>query len=298
MGFRPLVLGRLKGSWVLAERDHRARPHRGGVRPRGRAGRDRRHRRRAGCAASGSSRRSRRARLGRCVFEHIYFARPDSVLFGKSVYEVRHAIGQRLAEEHPVAGGPRHPGAGLGRARGDRLRRARAGSRSRWGSSARHYVGRTFIEPQQSIRHFGVKLKLNAVRGVLDGKRVVVVDDSIVRGTTSRKIVKMIRGGRRERRSTSASARRPPPGPATTASTRPRGRSSSRRTPHGRGDRDVRHGGLARLPLARRALRRGRRASARASATPASRASTSSQFPHRARRGAAARRRRVSPPGR
>ena len=89
----------------------------------------------------------------------------------------------------------------------------------------RHYVGRTFIEPQQSIRHFGVKLKLNALRGVLDGKRVVVVDDSIVRGTTSRKIVKMIRARRRDGGPPAHQLAAHRAGPATTASTRRRGRS-------------------------------------------------------------------------
>jgi amidophosphoribosyltransferase len=114
------------------------------------------------------------------------------VLFGKSVYEARHAMGRRLAVEHPVkadlvlpvpdSGVP----AAIGYAEESEIPFAMGLVRS-------HYVGRTFIEPQQSIRHFGVKLKLNALRGVLSGKRVVVIDDSIVRGTTSRKIVKMIR---------------------------------------------------------------------------------------------------------
>ena len=131
-------------------------------------------------------------RLARCVFEHIYFARPDSVLFGRSVHEVRAAFGAQLAKDHPTeadvviavpdSGVP----AAVGYAR-------QSGIPFDVGLVRSHYIGRTFIEPQQSIRHFGVKLKLNAVRSVLAGKRVVVVDDSIVRGTTSRKIVKMIR---------------------------------------------------------------------------------------------------------
>jgi len=131
-------------------------------------------------------------RLGRCVFEHIYFARPDSVLFGKSVYEARHAMGKRLALEHQVEADlviP-VPDSGVPAAVGYS---EQSGIPFAMGLVRSHYVGRTFIEPQQSIRHFGVKLKLNALRGVLTGKRVVVIDDSIVRGTTSRKIVKMIR---------------------------------------------------------------------------------------------------------
>jgi amidophosphoribosyltransferase len=132
-------------------------------------------------------------RLGRCVFEHVYFAKPDSVLFGSTVYEVRKRLGMQLAREHPV------PEADLVIAVPDSGVPAAIGysqvSRIPYdvGLIRSHYVGRTFIEPQQSIRHFGVKLKLSAVREVLKGKRVVVVDDSIVRGTTSRKIVKMIK---------------------------------------------------------------------------------------------------------
>jgi amidophosphoribosyltransferase len=192
MGFRPLVLGRLKGSWVLAsettaldliEAEYVREVEPGEL-----------------VLIDAAGLRSERlfpdrrppARLGRCVFEHIYFARPDSVLFGKSVYSVRHAFGRRLAEEHaveadlvlpvPDSGVP----AAIGYAE-------RSGIPFAMGLVRSHYVGRTFIEPQQSIRHFGVKLKLNALKDVLAGKRVVVVDDSIVRGTTSRKIVKMIR---------------------------------------------------------------------------------------------------------
>ncbi len=133
-----------------------------------------------------------------CVFEHVYFARPDSRVNGKSVYRVRERMGRQLAKEHPVDADVVVPvpdsgiSAAIGYAR-------QSGIPYDMGLIRSHYVGRTFIEPQQSIRHFGVKLKLNAVREVLDGKRVVVIDDSIVRGTTSRKIVKMIRAaGARE----------------------------------------------------------------------------------------------------
>ena len=136
-----------------------------------------------------------------CLFEYVYFARPDSVLEGANVYEVRKALGQRLAGEQPVASSDDLvvipvPDSGLPAAIGFA---GRAGAPFEMGLIRSHYVGRTFIEPQQSIRHFGVRLKLNPNRAVIAGKRVVVVDDSIVRGTTSRKIVKMIRdAGARE----------------------------------------------------------------------------------------------------
>ncbi len=131
-----------------------------------------------------------------CLFEYVYFARPDSKLEGASVYEVRKALGRRLAEEQPIPGGPDNtvvipvPDSGVPAAIGFA---EKAGAPFELGLIRSHYVGRTFIEPQQSIRHFGVRLKLNPNRPVLEGKRVVVVDDSIVRGTTSRKIVRMVR---------------------------------------------------------------------------------------------------------
>jgi amidophosphoribosyltransferase len=131
-------------------------------------------------------------RLARCIFEHVYFARPDSTLFGSSVYDVRKQLGRQLAIEHPADADLviAVPDSGVPAAIGFSLQ---SGIPYDVGLIRSHYVGRTFIEPQQSIRHFGVKLKLSAVRQVLKGKRVVVVDDSIVRGTTSRKIVKMIK---------------------------------------------------------------------------------------------------------
>jgi amidophosphoribosyltransferase len=133
-----------------------------------------------------------------CIFEYVYFARPDSVMEGISVYEARKRLGRALAKQCPVdadvvipvpdSGVP----AALGFAEA-------CGLPFEFGLIRSHYVGRTFIEPQQSIRHFGVRLKLSPMRSILDGKRVVVVDDSIVRGTTSRKIVRMIReSGARE----------------------------------------------------------------------------------------------------
>jgi amidophosphoribosyltransferase len=132
------------------------------------------------------------------VFEHVYFARPDSLLNGKSVYRAREKMGRRLAQEAPTSADVVVPvpdsgvPAAIGYAK-------EAGLPFEMGLIRSHYVGRTFIEPQDSIRHFGVRLKLSPVRSVVDGKRVVVVDDSLVRGTTSRKIVKMLRGaGARE----------------------------------------------------------------------------------------------------
>lgn len=137
-------------------------------------------------------------KMAHCIFEYIYFARPDSIMFGETVYDVRIRLGRQLAREHPVkadmiipipdSGTP----AALGYAK-------ETGIPWELGLIRNHYVGRTFIEPQSSIRHFGVKIKLNAIKSVIKDKRVVVIDDSIVRGTTSRKIIKMIRAaGARE----------------------------------------------------------------------------------------------------
>jgi amidophosphoribosyltransferase len=133
-----------------------------------------------------------------CVFEYVYFARPDSKLGGKSVYDVRKSFGRTLAGEHPVDADVviPVPDSGVPAAIGYASAR---GLPFEMGLIRSHYVGRTFIEPQQSIRHFGVRLKLNPVEPVLRGRRVVIIDDSIVRGTTSRKIVKMVRdAGARE----------------------------------------------------------------------------------------------------
>jgi amidophosphoribosyltransferase len=150
-----------------------------------------------------------RAEKKRCVFEYVYFARPDSYFAGitengggraskRSVYDVRKALGEKLAEEHPVEADVviPVPDSGVPSAIGYA---STLKIPFEMGLIRSHYVGRTFIEPQQSIRHFGVRLKLNTVDSMIRGKRVVVLDDSIVRGTTSRKIVKMVRdAGARE----------------------------------------------------------------------------------------------------
>lgn len=189
-GFRPLVLGRLRNAWVLAsettaldliEAELIRELEPGEMVVIDESG------------MHSSHPLAPPQRLGRCIFEYIYFARPDSVLWGRSVFEVRKELGRQLAREQPAPGADlviAVPDSGVPAAIGF----AQASSLPYdVGLIRSHYVGRTFIEPQQSIRHFGVKLKLAAVREVLKGRRVVVVDDSIVRGTTSRKIVKMIK---------------------------------------------------------------------------------------------------------
>ena len=127
-----------------------------------------------------------------CVFEHIYFARPDSLVYGRSVMVARREMGRRLALHHPVEADlvVPVPDSGVSAALGYS---EQSGIPFDFGIIRNHYVGRTFIEPRQTIRSFGVKVKLNPVRHLLAGKRVVLVDDSIVRGTTSKKIVQMVR---------------------------------------------------------------------------------------------------------
>ncbi len=133
-----------------------------------------------------------KAEKRQCVFEHIYFSRPDSFLFDEHVYGVRKAMGRALAQESPVDVDlvVPVPDSGVLSSMGFS---AESGIPYEMGLIRNHYVGRTFIEPKSQIRHFGVKVKLNAVREVIEGKRIVIIDDSIVRGTTSRKIVKMLR---------------------------------------------------------------------------------------------------------
>ena len=127
-----------------------------------------------------------------CVFEHIYFARPDSLVYGQSVMVARREMGRRLALRHPVEADlvVPVPDSGVSAALGYS---EQSGIPFDFGIIRNHYLGRTFIEPKQNIRSFGVKVKLNPVRHLLAGKRVVLVDDSIVRGTTSKKIVQMVR---------------------------------------------------------------------------------------------------------
>jgi amidophosphoribosyltransferase len=127
-----------------------------------------------------------------CIFEHVYFSRPDSLVFGRPVQASREGLGRQLAREAPADADivVPVPDSGVTAAVGYA---AESGIPFRFGLIRNHYVGRTFIEPRQSVRDFGVKLKLNPVRTLLEGKRVVLIDDSIVRGTTSRKIVRMIR---------------------------------------------------------------------------------------------------------
>jgi amidophosphoribosyltransferase len=139
-----------------------------------------------------------REKPAHCIFEHVYFSRPDSTVFGRNVIQSRRLLGKYLAIEHPVEADAVVPvpdsgvSAALGYAQ-------QSGIPLEFGLIRNHYVGRTFIEPRQSIRNFGVKVKLNPVREILRDKRIVLVDDSIVRGTTSRKIVHIIRAaGARE----------------------------------------------------------------------------------------------------
>src|SRR3989442_2942170 len=133
-----------------------------------------------------------------CIFEHVYFPQPDSLIFGRPVNRSREMLGRLLAAEHPAAADVvvPVPDSGVPAAIGYALE---SGIPFRMGLIRNHYIGRTFIEPVQAIRDFGVKVKLNPVRPLIEGKRVVLIDDSIVRGTTSRKIVRLVRAaGARE----------------------------------------------------------------------------------------------------
>jgi amidophosphoribosyltransferase len=193
-GFRPLALGRLGDAWVVCSEtcalDLINATYVRDVEPGEVLV--------IGADGVRSLRAFPNAKLAHCVFEHVYFARPDSEVFGQSVNDVRTNLGRLLAKETGVAADVvvPIPDSGVCAAIGYA---EEAGLPMRFGLIRNHYVGRTFIEPAQSIRHFGVKVKLNPVKSILAGKRVVLVDDSIVRGTTSRKIVKMVRAsGARE----------------------------------------------------------------------------------------------------
>ena len=187
-GFRPLALGRLDGAYIVCSEtcalDLIGATYLRDVEPGELV------------VISDGGLRSLRpfppAPLSQCVFEHVYFARPDSYVFGKSVNEVRTEMGRILASESPVDADVVCPIPDSGVCGATGFSDA-SGVPMQMGLIRNHYVGRTFIQPQQAIRHFSVKIKLNPVRSVLEGKRVVLIDDSIVRGTTSRKIVKMVR---------------------------------------------------------------------------------------------------------
>jgi amidophosphoribosyltransferase len=188
-GFRPLVIGRLGETWLLASEtcalDLLEAEYVRDVEPGEIVVIDRH--------GLHSTRPFQARRQLQCIFEYVYFARPDTTLWGQNVYHARKAMGRRLAEEQPIDADivVPVPDSGVGAALGYA---ERSGIPFELGLIRNHYVGRTFIEPRQGIRHFGVRIKLNPMRETLEGRRVVVVDDSIVRGTTSRKIVKMIRG--------------------------------------------------------------------------------------------------------
>jgi amidophosphoribosyltransferase len=187
-GFRPLALGQLDGGWVVASEtcafDLIGATYVRDIEPGEML--------RISRAGLESLRFAQERPLQQCIFEHVYFARPDSLVFGRVVEQSREMLGRMLAREHGVPADivVPVPDSGVPAALGYSQE---SGVPFRMGLIRNHYVGRTFIEPQQSIRDFGVKLKLNPVPELLRGKRVVLVDDSIVRGTTSRKIVRMVR---------------------------------------------------------------------------------------------------------
>jgi amidophosphoribosyltransferase len=187
-GFRPLCLGRLDDAYVLASEtcafDLINASYLRDIQPGEMVILDRR--------GVTSLRFAPPAQAAQCVFEHVYFSRPDSLVFGRSVQESREMLGRLLAREHPIEADcvVPVPDSGVPAATGFA---EESGIPLKLGLIRNHYVGRTFIEPTQANRDLGVKLKLNPVRSLLAGKRVVLVDDSLIRGTTSRKIVRIVR---------------------------------------------------------------------------------------------------------
>lgn len=197
-GFRPLVLGKLKDAWCLASEtcafDLIDAEYIREVEPGEMICIDA-----AGLRSEFPFVKRERAF---CTFEHVYFSRPDSYIFGQSVNRSRHKMGMQLAAEQPIENPGDDvivvpvPDSGVAAAVGYA---SQAGLKFRHGIIRNHYVGRTFIEPSQNIRSFGVRLKLNPIKTLIKDKRVILVDDSIVRGTTSKKIVRMVReAGARE----------------------------------------------------------------------------------------------------
>lgn len=191
-GFRPMVLGRLDGAWCVASEtcafDLIDAKYEREVEPGEMLVIDE--------TGVRSEFPFEQKKLARCTFEHVYFSRPDSIIFGKSVNHSRHAMGRILAAEHPIENPDEDvlvvpvPDSGVAAAVGYAKE---SGYNFRHAIIRNHYVGRTFIEPSQSIRSFGVRLKLNPIKDLIEGRRIVLVDDSIVRGTTSKKIVQMVR---------------------------------------------------------------------------------------------------------
>lgn len=187
-GWRPLCLGRLKEAWVVAsetcaldliDAEYIRDVDPGEI-----------------VIIDGAGLRSIKPfserRKSFCIFEFIYFARPDSNIFGRNVYDVRKKLGKRLAEEYPLQADFAMPLPDSGSYAAIGYCQA-SGIPLEMGVIRNHYVGRTFIEPSQAMRDFGVKVKLNPVRGLLKGKRVVIIEDSIIRGTTSRMRIKTLR---------------------------------------------------------------------------------------------------------
>ena len=187
-GFRPLVLGKFQGAWCVASEtcafDLIDARYVREIEPGEMLIIDEN--------GLHSSKPLEKKPVSVCTFEHVYFSRPDSTIFGKSVNESRHKMGKQLAIEQPVDADlvVPVPDSGVAAAIGFANQ---SGINFRQAIIRNHYVGRTFIEPSQSIRSFGVRLKLNPIKDLINGRRIILVDDSIVRGTTSKKIVEMVR---------------------------------------------------------------------------------------------------------